>query len=177
VARYNPYADFSDCRRYRYELGGELGVPQPLLDTVKQVRLIVWIMLNPSVADETEDDPTIRAIVGFSERWGYNRLCVGNVYAWCATDPQAMFKAKRQGTDVVGPHNDDWLRSMVQRARDSDGQVVGAWGIHAEPARVREVVAITGPVKCLGTNKNGSPVHPLYRKQDSILIPWAGGVE
>jgi hypothetical protein len=173
MSRYNAYARFSPCRKYRYELGGDIGQPdQPLLDLARVVRLIVWIMLNPSVANEVDDDRTIWTIVGFSERWGFNRMCVGNTCAWCDMDPQAMLKAQRSGIDVVGPENDDALRSMAQRARESGGEVVAAWGIHADRSRVKEVVEIMGPMKCLGTNKDGSPVHPLYRKKDSILIPW-----
>lgn len=30
----------------------------------------VFIMLNPSTADELEDDPTIRRCVNFAKKWG-----------------------------------------------------------------------------------------------------------
>ena len=44
-------------------------------------------MLNPSTADATEDDPTIRACMAFAERWECGWLDVVNLYAFRATDP------------------------------------------------------------------------------------------
>ena len=35
---------------------------------------ITFIMLNPSRADATVDDPTIRRCLGFAQDWGYGSL-------------------------------------------------------------------------------------------------------
>lgn len=51
---------------------------------------ICWVMLNPSTADETLDDPTIRRVRSFSQREGYGSLVVVNLYAMRATDPKGL---------------------------------------------------------------------------------------
>ncbi|MCA9851707.1 MAG: DUF1643 domain-containing protein, partial [Dehalococcoidia bacterium] len=49
-------ASFSRDRRYRYELGRRWGLGPA----------VTWVMLNPSTADATVDDPTIRRCIDFS---------------------------------------------------------------------------------------------------------------
>ena len=53
---------------------------------------ILFIMLNPSTADFKMDDPTIKKIVKFSDKWGYGGIYVGNLYAYISTNPKKMFK-------------------------------------------------------------------------------------
>lgn len=50
----------------------------------------MFVGLNPSTADETEDDQTIRRCVGFAMDWGYGGLCMGNLFAIRATKPKNM---------------------------------------------------------------------------------------
>ena len=38
---------------------------------------VLFIMLNPSTADELTDDPTIRRCIGFARSWGFGSLAVG----------------------------------------------------------------------------------------------------
>ncbi len=172
MARWNGYAMMSDCGKYRYELGGHLGPAEPLLAIAQDPRLILWIMLNPSTADATEDDPTLRTISTFSELWGYNRLMVGNLYAYRTKMPKEMFRMMRAGTNIVGPQNDAFLTQMVERARSTGGRVMAAWGINAKRGRVQEVCELVGEMHCLRTNGDGSPVHPLFQPHDLVPVPW-----
>ncbi len=179
--RSNGYATLSAERNpstslamYRYELGGDIGVQEPLLVSVRELKVILWIMLNPSTADANEDDQTIATIARFSTRWGYNHLLVGNLYAYRTKHPKIMFSAMKAGIDIVGPHNDIWLRRMVVRARASGGDVMAAWGVNAKPDRVKEVQAIAGEMKCLKVNGDGSPIHPLYQPNDLVPTVWQG---
>lgn len=62
-------ATFSPDRLHRYTLWREWGGLTP---TGKGFAMIIG--LNPSTADETEDDPTIRRCIGFAKSWGYDAL-------------------------------------------------------------------------------------------------------
>lgn len=160
---------------YRYELGRELGVKEPLLAAIegRVVKPILWIMLNPSTATADQDDATIRTIAGFSEFWGHNRLLVGNLYAYRTSDPRALFAAAKSGVDIVGPQNDAQLLEMVHKAQRN---VMVAWGQNADPARAAEVVKLLAGVtlRCLRVNQDGSPVHPLYQPRTIVPQVWDG---
>jgi hypothetical protein len=154
-----PEADarFSPCKRYRYWLARPCGA---------SVRTLLWVMLNPSTADAKVDDPTIRRCIGFAELFGFGRLEVVNLYAWRATDPDAMFRSASEGVDIVGPSNDS---EIVEAAR-SASQVIAAWGADARAvARACEVLNLLSRITdvcCLARSKDGSPRHPLYLKAD-----------
>ena len=77
-------------------------------------------MLNPSTADQTQDDPTIRRVMHFADREGYDYLSVVNLYAARSTNPRhlALFD------DPIGPGNDSRIRAETARA----DFVVAAWG-------------------------------------------------
>ncbi len=150
-------AELSDCGLYRYTLSrGECSNP------------LVFIMLNPSTADHTDDDPTIRRCLGFAEANGNDGIIVLNLYALRSTNPKNLWASQ----DPVGVLNDVYLG----RIADSSKQVVCAWGKNAKPDRVRQVVELlTGKginLQCLGVNKDNSPKHPLYLSNDSKIIEW-----
>lgn len=153
----NNTARISECGQYRYSLGRRWDDGPTAW----------WVMLNPSTADATEDDPTIRRCVSFSKREGCGALIVVNLYALRATDPKALAKHP----DPIGPENDTVLVHTSYEAR-SGGLVIVAWGANpmAEP-QARRMFAATG-AQCLGTTKAGAPRHPLYVKGDQPLIPW-----
>lgn len=149
-------ATISPCGLYRYELTRQWG-DGPILE---------FIMLNPSTADGSEDDPTIRRCVGFAVAWGYGSIVVRNLYAFRATDPSAL----RQADDPIGPEN---LRYLS--ATDADF-TVAAWG--ANPAATiwwggTATKTLTGrKLFCLGTTKSGSPRHPLYVPSRQTPVAW-----
>lgn len=181
MPRHNGYSVESPCGTYRWELGGDIGPNEPLLRTAESaVRMILWIMLNPSTANAAKDDQTLKTIVTFSEIWGYTRILVGNLYAYRATRPEDLHAAMKAGKDVVGnPQNNIILTQMIDRIRRSRGEVMAAWGGNAKLERVKEVVSIVSiggdmPLKCLRVNGDGSPVHPLYQPHDLLPTVWPG---
>lgn len=136
----------------------------------------VWIMLNPSTADAIHDDPTIRRCIDFTRRWGFHRMIVVNLYAARATDPKQLFE---MGWPTGGMKNDDIICDVVRTAR----RVVCAWGAHGDHngrgnqvvrmiARIFPLDEKTPDLVCLGTNKGGSPKHPLYVKADTDPLPY-----
>jgi hypothetical protein len=128
---------------------------------------LLWVMLNPSMADEAANDPTLRRILGFSRASGFGGLEVVNLFAWQSPSPKALLRAP----DPVGPENDRYIREAVTRAE----KVVAAWGDEgARDGRERAVLAlISRPVFCLGTTELGHPRHPLYVKAQTELCPMS----
>ncbi len=146
-----PAAVFSPCRKYRYELWRRWS-PGPY---------VAFIGLNPSTADESLDDPTIRRCIGFAKAWGYGALCMLNLFSFRATDPAVM---KTEEFPIGGHENDLALRSRAEGA----GVVIAAWGIHGvHQERDQAVRKLVANLHCLGTTKDGHPRHPLYLKADS----------
>jgi len=152
-------AILSDCGQYRYTLEREIpgGNGQAVL----------FVMLNPSTADASEDDPTIRRCVGFARAWGYSRLLVGNLSAYRATQPADVLGQPR------GPLCDRHLLAMANRAE----RIVCAWGSNAKrmTLRVGDVRAMLGfyrDLYHLGLTQDGHPKHPLYLRADTLPIRW-----
>lgn len=146
-------AVFSACRRYRYAL---MRTWEPSKPTC------LFVGLNPSTADETENDHTINRCLSYARNWGYGRMFMGNLFAFASTDPAGMKKA----IDPIGPENDAWLMKL---SATSD-LTVGVWGNHgAFMGRSTQVRGILGDLYCLRINKSGEPAHPIY--QLGTLLP------
>lgn len=151
-------AYFSPCRTWRYSLTRELA-PQTGEGT------IAFIGLNPSTADESRDDPTIRRCIGFARRWGFARLVVLNLFAFRATRPTALLAAD----DPVGPENDSTITGVLGSA----DLVVCAWGAFPNGGRSADVLELVAAPHCLGVTKKGSPRHPLYARASAGPLPWS----
>lgn len=138
---------------------------------------IVWVMLNPSIAGASEDDPTIRRCVGFSKRLGAASMEVMNLFARISTDPKGLLKE----ADPVGPRNQEYLKDRVGLLKASYPgvverplHVIAAWG--AMPKKVMSIakplienLRKATPLKCLGTTRDGHPRHPLYLSAEALL--------
>ena len=149
---------FSECGTYRYALLRCIDLGLDGLDG-SQGRCLNVVMLNPSTADATQDDPTIRRCIGYARRWGYGELMVTNLFGFRATEPAVM----KAAADPIGPENDARILEIAQHA----SAVVVAWGIHgAHRGRDQQVLAMLHAADisplCLGTTKGGQPKHPLY---------------
>ena len=79
----------------------------------------MFVGLNPSTADEVTDDPTIRRYIAFAGAGGYGALCMTNLFAFRATDPDDM----KAAAEPIGPQNDFHLQRLARGA----GVVVAAW--------------------------------------------------
>lgn len=149
-------ATFSCCRTYRWSLSRIWG-PSPAL---------VIAGLNPSTADELQDDPTIRRGTGFARAWGHGGLVMVNLFAFRSTDPRRL----REAADPIGPENDATLRIMTEGRR-----VLLAWGVHGTlMGRDRAVIELLRDreLVTLGLTKDGHPRHPLYVPGATLPIPF-----
>lgn len=139
-------AVFSEDRKYRYLLIRQWDDDKPFMGL---------IALNPSTADETNDDPTIRRCIGFAKSAGYGALFMGNIFAFRSTDPKKLLSVR----DPVGPENNQWLKYIS----DESEIVVAAWGTHGKlRGRGEEVKNSLDKLYVLGLTKGGFPKHPLY---------------
>lgn len=127
---------------------------------------VLWIMLNPSTADATQDDPTLRRVQHFSRSWGYDGATVVNLFAYRTSRPAELRSVPDPGP--VGPANDDVIETMMEA--HGVGLVIAAWGAapyRTHPGRVSRVRQLAHrarrPLHCLGVTAKGAPIHPLAR--------------
>ena len=157
---------------YRYLLTRTI---DPLL---RGDRSVLFVMLNPSTADERHDDPTIRRCRSFAERDRAAVFQVVNLYAFRATDPSDLVFANEARRDVVGPENDATIFRTLRAHAAPFGRIVLAWGAHPfarhRLARLAELHRDAGapPLWCLGRCADGSPRHPLFVKSDQPFDPF-----
>jgi len=126
---------------------------------------VTFIGLNPSTADETEDDPTIRRCIGFAKDLGFGGVHMLNIFAFRATNPKELMKAKKP----IGKKNNYFLSIYC----DMIGLNVACWGTWgAYLNRGREVLDLLGIdcLHCFGFTKNIQPKHPLYLKKGTELV-------
>ena len=148
-------AHISACGRYRYSLWRQWA-PGPQ---------VMFVGLNPSTADATLDDPTIRRCIGFARAWGYGGLMMTNLFAWRATAPRTMMAA----SEPVGPDNDRVLQAAYAKAT----LTVAAWGAHGtHGGRNNAVRALMPHMHYLRLTKEGHPGHPLYLPSGLLPMEW-----
>ena len=148
---------WSPCKQYRYALWR--------VWTAAPKRVCMVIGLNPSTANETENDPTVRRCISFAQRERCDALVMTNIFAFRATDPEVM----KSTAEPTGSENNDWLIRCSSLAT----VVIAAWGVHGEyRGRAGEVAELIPGLLCLGTTNDGHPRHPLYVKGDTPLVKW-----
>lgn len=158
-------ARFSHCGAYRYTLSRVWDRALPPM---------LFVMLNPSTADERNDDPTIRKCVGFARRLGHGAAHVVNVFAFRATDPKQLARCGWP----QGDRNEFEVLCAATEVVKRDGAIVAAWGAHArgrpETDRVYRILAALAPVYALRLLRDGTPAHPLmlpYSCQPQLYRP------
>lgn len=153
-------AVISECGNYRYRLERTWDSDKPA---------VAFVMLNPSTADASEDDPTVRRCIAFARSWGYGRLIIGNLFALRSSDPLIL----KVHPEPVGPFND---LHLLQIAKDAE-EVVCAWGAHGSlRARDDEALRFLSGKRTVALKRtnDGSPGHPLYIKSTAERLPFAG---
>ncbi|MFT9442124.1 MAG: DUF1643 domain-containing protein [Acetobacter papayae] len=152
---------------YRYTLRRVWDPTRPLL---------MWLMMNPSVATEQGDDRTVAKCQRYARAWGYGGMLVGNTFAYRCTDQTRLLETP----DPVGPDNDAALLAM---AREAD-KVIAAYGSpHHRELRARGPEVVHGlqahgiAVYALRLSTSGRPCHPLYLPASltPVLLPERAG--
>lgn len=160
-------AIISTCGKYRYRLDRQL--------TMGDGPVYAFFGINPSTADASLDDATVRKWTGFCKRWGASRYIVGNVFAYRATDVKALATVEDAFGDDIGEHITDIIE-------ESD-ILVPCWGNMSKvPPKLQwafdvlmDALLSSGkPVRHFGLTKAGDPKHPLMLGYDTPLLDWAG---
>lgn len=150
-------ASFDRRRTYRYTLWRRWSDGS---------RYVNFICLNPSTANESTDDATVRKCVKFARTWGFDALCITNLFAYRSTDPYGMYKA----LDPVGYGNDRHILKIAHKA----ALLVCAWGRHGafmgRGSRVRRMIRRFDPHYLRITV--AQPWHPLYLPDNTLPSRW-----
>ena len=160
-------ATFSADRTHRYSWRCNVG--QPSLLDLRGWRAL-FVMLNPSTADELGPDPTVRRCIGFASSWGYQQLEIRNLFSLRSTDPRALYGADN-------PEGDPRNITDILNAAMAAAIVVCAWGVHGSlrgrGAAVAAALRAQGTrLHHLGLTKDGHPRHPLYLPKDLRPAAW-----
>ena len=153
------------AKRYRYWLHRDLAAQGD--------EGLVFVMLNPSTANATEDDRTVRRCMDFGRRWGFRELTVVNLFALRATDAAEL---RRHGAEAIGERNDEMLRWLRQHPATTC--MVAAWGNYGTHlGRDAAVLPVIQPAMALQVTQKGCPYHPLYVRKSALLSPYAAPAE
>lgn len=161
-------AQMSDCGRYRHGLRRDWTAPGAA------PRAILFVGLNPSVADADVSDPTCHRELTFARDWGFSRYLKGNILDWRATAPRDI------------PHDPGLARSpcnmavLLDMAREAEVIVMATGNVHPRFAGIeretRAALRGTGQaMMCFGLNRTGYAKHPLYLRRDAVLRPFQVG--
>lgn len=159
-------AKFSPCRKFRYTLHRELA---------DNHRLVQFILLNPSKADEYINDNTVTRCLNYSRSWGFGRALITNIFAWRSTDPRELKQCTASGVSPIGLDND---AEIIANGRSAEIIVCG-WGKHGDYLdRGKQLTCklldngFGFKLHYLKILKDGSPSHPLYLSKDLYPKEW-----
>jgi hypothetical protein len=157
-------AVLTPCGTFRYRLDREVQASG---------EVFAYFGVNPSTADATLDDQTVRKWRGFTQRNGGRRFIVGNVFSLRTTDVGELSRAPA----VRGP---DHLRNIQEIVAEAD-ILVPCWGSRSKVPRALwpqfdEMLALLRasgkPMMHLGLTRSGDPRHPLTLAYATPLVNW-----
>lgn len=140
------------CPLYRHALGRRVAPGNSVA---------VWGMLNPSSAGATNDDPTIRRVIGFTQAMGKSIALVVNASDLIMTKSKVL-------VDNGAPVSRLWA-AYVKAAVERADIVICGWGANGVklPGRIADFLVVIrnhfhGPLHCMRlTDKTQQPEHPL----------------
>ncbi len=149
------FSEWSSCSRRRYRLGRFWG----------DGRVACIVGLNPSIADDTMDDPTNRRLIGLLDAQDFQGYVLVNLIPESTPYPERLGTYQRR----LSAKNQ---AVIVQTAAHVDA-VILAWGNGAVrcPFRHRLIDRFDDPL-CFGKTKAGEPKHPLYLPSKTVLTSF-----
>lgn len=147
-------AIFSNCGKHRFMLWRVWDNNKPSL---------MFIGLNPSKADDKEDDNTIKRVKLISKNLGYGGVYMLNLFSFISTDPK---KLNIQEGNLVT--SNEYLKA----GSEVSDKIVFAWGNFKVMGRDKQIKEMFPNSYALEINKTGAPKHPLYVKGNIKLIRY-----
>ncbi len=163
---------FSECGSYRWILKRDL---------LSGEKSVVFIGLNPSKANSSNNDRTLIRIINFSARWNYKNIYIINLFGLISKSPIQLSKS----SDPVGEKNDlITLKSLEFWRENINCDLWLGWGdngqLHGRNYEVLKLIKNFSNLKSkennyskrvlsLGLSKKGNPRHPLYMPNQSFL--------
>lgn len=158
---YTKYASLSDDKRHRFLLTRKWKTQKEERYILGLYGEVLWILLNPSNANDTIDDPTIKKIVTFTDRMGFTSLSVVNLYSYISSSPAVLWNEQTR------EERKDLNFAYIKAAADKATRIMFTWGdyqvAHTMGAKITAMLLANGNriFYCLGKNVNGSPKHPV----------------
>ncbi|MBQ5469206.1 MAG: DUF1643 domain-containing protein [Acetobacter sp.] len=158
VVSFATYGGHHRCYRYTLKRVWDSALP-----------MVMWVLMNPSVATEEWDDRTVAKCQRYTRKWGYGGLFVGNTFAYRCTDQKRLLEVE----DPIGPENNAALLDMAKQAH----LIIAAYGsphyktLWARGTDVLHLLRSHGfAVHALKLSSAARPCHPLYLS--STLLPF-----
>ena len=132
---------------------------------------VLWVCMNPSIADWNTDEPTINRVIDFSMEWGFDGLAMMNVCDYRATRPEDLLAP---GVVPCSKGNLPFIRNTAKQA----AKIVCAWG-NLHPRLINHATEVESALRvdghtlwCLGLNKGGTPKHPARLLGTTPLVEF-----
>lgn len=145
--------------------------------TNKGDNTLIVFGINPSTADKNKPDPTMRRVMGFAERYGFDSFVMLNVYPLRATNPAAL---PQECDAAIHTANIQEIVSVV--SSHLEASILLAYGGNINSRKylrpcLRDIIDALKPYNPkyfqIGTalNRDGSPKHPLMAPYSSAMTP------
>lgn len=128
---------------------------------------VLFIGLNPSIANANKDDLTIKKCKGFVKRWNHGGFYMANLSSYISTDPNSVI-------DDLRDENICYIKDAIKKC----SIVIPMWGDNINTLNLNSVKNKIIPllknkkVKCFGVTKNGNPKHISRLGYDTKLIDY-----
>lgn len=153
-------AHFSLDRRYRYLLWR-------IWDSKKG--LICFVGLNPSTANEKENDATIRRLIHFTEQQGYGGFYIVNLFSYRSRD----FDDVKSSVSPIGIKTDYYIKKYARKS-NLVCLIWGGKGVYLDRDKEVEMLIYkeeqASEIRCLGKTNKGNPKHPLYLPNTTKMV-------
>jgi hypothetical protein len=164
----------SECRKFRYVLHRKTNCP------LRWIKPMVFVMINPSTADESKPDKTVSKCISIAENNGCTDIYVVNLFPLRTKDVKEVNKyLETVPSSEYNPFNEENYRHIESVLSLMNATIVLAWGKYdkIKYTRIQASLFLKKYINkyefnCLGFNADFSPKHPLFLSAKTPLIKF-----